>query len=171
VLESAFTVLLHNALEQPRCIVHREYHSRNLLVTAHTNPRIIDFQGALHGPITYDLASLLRDCYIVWDRARVEAWVESYRQRLQAAHLIAVNVGSRRFLRWFDLIGLQRHIKVLGIFCRLGYRDGKPGYLDDLPRVYDYVIEVAGAYPELADFAALLKRCVGERDLRQPVAA
>jgi N-acetylmuramate 1-kinase len=171
VLESAFTVLLHNALEQPRCFVHRDYHSRNLLVTTHHNPGIIDFQGALLGPITYDLASLLRDCYIVWDRARVEAWVESYRQRLQAAQLIAANVGSQRFLRWFDLIGLQRHIKVLGIFCRLGYRDGKPGYLDDLPRVYDYVIDVAGRYPELADFVALLRRCVGERDLRQPVAA
>jgi N-acetylmuramate 1-kinase len=171
VLESAFTVLLHNALEQPRSFVHRDYHSRNLLVTARNNPGIIDFQGALHGPITYDLASLLRDCYIVWDRARVVGWVESYRQRLQAAQLIDVNVGPQRFRRWFDLIGLQRHIKVLGIFCRLGYRDGKLGYLDDLPRVYDYVIEVAGAYPELADFVALLRRCVGERDLRQPVAA
>ena len=171
VLESAFTVLLHNALEQPRCFVHRDYHSRNLLVVAHDNPGIIDFQGALHGPITYDLASLLRDCYIVWDRARVVGWVESYRQRLQAAQLIDVNVGPQRFRRWFDLIGLQRHIKVLGIFCRLGYRDGKLGYLDDLPRVYDYVIDVAGAYPELADFVALLRRCVGERDLRQPVAA
>ena len=171
VLESAFTVLLHNALEQPRSFVHRDYHSRNLLVTARNNPGIIDFQGALHGPITYDLASLLRDCYIAWDRARVVGWVESYRQRLQAAQLIDVNVGPQRFRRWFDLIGLQRHVKVLGIFCRLGYRDGKLGYLDDLPRVYDYVIDVAGAYPELADFVALLRRCVGERDLRQPVAA
>jgi N-acetylmuramate 1-kinase len=171
VLESAFTVLLHNALEQPRCFVHRDYHSRNLLVTASDNPGIIDFQGALHGPVTYDLASLLRDCYITWDRARVEAWAESYRRRLQAAQLIAANVSPQRFMRWFDLIGLQRHIKVLGIFCRLCYRDGKPGYLGDLPRVYDYVIEVAGAYPELADFVTLLQRCVGERDLRQPVAA
>ncbi|MFC5435704.1 aminoglycoside phosphotransferase family protein [Rhodanobacter umsongensis] len=171
VLESAFTVLLHDALEQPRCFVHRDYHSRNLLVTAHNNPGIIDFQGALHGPITYDLASLLRDCYIAWDRARVEAWVETHRLRLQAARLIAANVSARRFLRWFDLIGLQRHIKVLGIFCRLCYRDGKPAYLDDLPRVYDYVIDVAGGYPELAGFVALLQRCVGQRDLRLPVAA
>lgn len=171
VLESAFTMLLHNALEQPRCFVHRDYHSRNLLITANNNPGIIDFQGALHGPITYDLASLLRDCYIVWDRARVEAWVESYRLRLQAAQLIAAEVDRPRFLRWFDLIGLQRHIKVLGIFCRLCYRDGKPGYLDDLPRVYDYVIDVAGRYPELAEFVALLRRCVGERDLCLPVAA
>ena len=171
VLESAFTVLLHNALEQPRCFVHRDYHSRNLLITANNNPGIIDFQGALIGPITYDLASLLRDCYIVWDRARVETWVESYRLRLQAAQLIAAEVDRERFRRWFDLIGLQRHIKVLGIFCRLCYRDGKPGYLDDLPRVYDYVIDVAGRYPELAEFVALLQRCVGERDLRLPVTA
>jgi aminoglycoside/choline kinase family phosphotransferase len=181
VLEAGFTVLLHNALEQPRCFVHRDYHSRNLLVveTDHPgtiapgllSPGIIDFQGALIGPITYDLASLLRDCYVVWDRARVEAWAESYRQRLHHAQLLAADVDRGRFLRWFDLIGLQRHIKVLGIFCRLHYRDGKHDYLDDLPRVYDYVIEVAGRYPELADFAALLEQCVGERDLRLAVAA
>ncbi|HWU78192.1 MAG TPA: phosphotransferase [Rhodanobacter sp.] len=171
VLESGFAVLLKSALEQPRCFVHRDYHSRNLLITAHNNPGIIDFQGALHGPITYDLASLLRDCYISWDRERVEAWAESYRQRLHEAQLIDGVIDRGRFLRWFDLIGLQRHIKVLGIFCRLHYRDGKRGYLDDLPRVYDYVIEVAGRYPELADFVALLRRCTGERDLRQPVAA
>lgn len=181
VLEAGFTVLLHNAQEQPRCFVHRDYHSRNLLVveTDHPgiiaprllSPGIIDFQGALVGPVTYDLASLLRDCYVVWDRARVEAWAESYRQRLQEEKLIDSTVDRGRFLRWFDLIGLQRHIKVLGIFCRLHYRDGKHGYLDDLPRVYDYVIEVAGRYPELADFAALLERCVGERDLRLAVTA
>ena len=171
VLESAFTMLLKSALEQPRCFVHRDYHSRNLLIVASNNPGIIDFQGALFGPITYDLASLLRDCYIAWDRTRVEAWAESYRRRLQAARLIAADVGPERFQRWFDLIGLQRHIKVLGIFCRLYYRDGKHGYLDDLPRVYDYVVDVAGRYPELADFVALLRRHVGARDLRLPVAA
>ncbi len=171
VLESAFTVLLKNALEQPRCFVHRDYHSRNLLITASNSPGIIDFQGALFGPITYDLASLLRDCYIVWDRARVEAWAESYRRRLQATRLIAADIDRERFLRWFDLVGLQRHIKVLGIFCRLYYRDGKHGYLDDLPRVYAYVVDVAGRYPELADFVALLRRHVGARDLRLPVAA
>jgi hypothetical protein len=171
VLEMAFTTLLHSALAQPRCFVHRDYHSRNLLITPDNNPGIIDFQGALVGPIAYDLASLLRDCYIVWDRPRVEAWAESHRQRLRDAKLIDAAVDRERFLRWFDLIGLQRHIKVLGIFCRLCYRDGKPGYLDDLPRVYDYVIDVARGYPELADFVALLQRCVGDRDLRLPVAA
>jgi aminoglycoside/choline kinase family phosphotransferase len=171
VLESAFTALLKSALEQPRCFVHRDYHSRNLLITAHNSPGIIDFQGALHGPVTYDLASLLRDCYIVWDRSRVEAWVETHRLRLLDAGLIAPVVSRERFLRWFDLIGLQRHIKVLGIFCRLYYRDGKSGYLDDLPRVYDYVISVAARYPELADFVAFMQRQTSERDLCQVSAA
>ncbi len=165
VLEAAFSLLLSSALEQPRCFVHRDFHSRNLLLVEDNNPGIIDFQGALLGPVTYDLASLLRDCYIAWDRARVDAWAESYRKRLQAAQRIGADVDRERFRRWFDLIGLQRHIKVLGIFCRLHYRDGKPGYLADLPQVYDYVIEVAGRYPELTEFRTLLERCVGERDL------
>jgi N-acetylmuramate 1-kinase len=171
VLEAAFGVLLESALEQPRCFVHRDYHSRNLLIAGHNNPGIVDFQGALLGPITYDAASLLRDCYIVWDRERVESWVDDYYLRLQAAQLVDAPVDRERFQRWFDLIGLQRHIKVLGIFCRLGYRDGKLGYLDDLPRVYDYVISVASSYPELTDLVALLERCVGERDLRVPAAS
>ena len=191
VLEEAFTVMLHAALEQPRCFVHRDYHSRNLLIVNEVsaapptpvgaqaqaadpflvNPGIIDFQGALRGPITYDLASLLRDCYIVWDRQRVEAWVENYRQRLLGTRWHSEIPDQARFLRWFDLTGLQRHIKVLGIFCRLHYRDGKVGYLDDLPRVYRYVIDVAGRYPELHAFTALLRHYVGARDLRATVSA
>ncbi len=171
VLDAAFALLLDSAEEQPRCFVHRDYHSRNLLVVGDNNPGIIDFQGALHGPIAYDLASLLRDCYIVWDREQVEAWAEHYRRRLRAAQLIDETVDSARFLRWFDLIGLQRHIKVLGIFCRLNYRDGKHGYLDDLPRVYDYVTTVAARYPELASFVSLLEDSVAGRDLRVPVKA
>jgi aminoglycoside/choline kinase family phosphotransferase len=186
VLEAAFEVLLRSALEQPRCFVHRDFHSRNLLIVDHavpledasgpavptlTSPGIIDFQGALFGPLTYDLASLLRDCYIAWDEHRVHGWVESYRQRLLRAGLIGAEVGSAHFLRWFDLIGLQRHLKVLGIFCRLWYRDGKRGYLDDLPLVYRYVVEVAGRYPELAALRGLLERAVGGRDLTVPTQA
>lgn len=181
VLEAGFTVLLHNALAQPQGFVHRDYHSRNLLIVDGDQPQniairqptpgIIDYQGALIGPITYDLASLLRDCYVAWDRGRVEAWANGYRRRLQAAQLIDAAVDRGQFLRWFDLTGLQRHIKVLGLFCRLCYRDAKPGYLDDLPLVYGYVIDVAGRYPELAAFAALLQRCVGSRDLRQATTA
>jgi aminoglycoside/choline kinase family phosphotransferase len=171
VLEAAFDVIVRNALAQPRVFVHRDFHSRNLLVTAQNNPGVIDFQGALHGPITYDLASLLRDAYIAWPRARVEAWVESYRQRLRGAGLIDPAVDAARFRRWFDLTGLHRHVRVLGQFYRLWYRDGKPGYLEDVPQVYRYVIEVARSYPELGDFAALLERHVAGRDLRQAASA
>ena len=179
VIEQAFTVLLHSAAEQPRVFVHRDFHSRNLLIVDTPaddpallwNPGIIDFQGALHGPLAYDLASLLRDCYVAWDEARVQGWVEAYRQRAQQAGLLDPAVDAARFRRWFDLIGLQRHIKVLGIFCRLWYRDGKPGYLADLPRVLGYVLDVSRAYPELAGFAALVERCVGRRDVTVPVAA
>jgi aminoglycoside/choline kinase family phosphotransferase len=162
IVEAAFTFLIHAALEQPRCFMHRDYHSRNLLITAANNPGIIDFQGAMLGPLAYDLASLLRDCYIVWPRERVVSWLEHYRSRF------AADVEPTTFRRWFDLIGLQRHIKVLGIFCRLWYRDGKSGYLADLPRVLDYVLSVAHDYPELSDFAELLKDAVGTRDVRIP---
>ncbi|MBU6247556.1 MAG: phosphotransferase [Xanthomonadaceae bacterium] len=168
-LEEAFGVLLDSALAQPTVFVHRDFHSRNLLVIDDdaplASPGIIDFQGALAGPVTYDLASLLRDCYVAWPRDRVEAWAEAYRQRLHGAGLIDDEVDAATFLRWFDLIGLQRHLKVLGIFCRLAHRDGKPGYLADLPRVFDYVIDVAGSYPELQPMADLLARHVGDRDL------
>jgi aminoglycoside/choline kinase family phosphotransferase len=174
-LDAAFNALLDNALAQPVVFVHRDFHSRNLLVIDDDaplrNPGIIDFQGALAGPITYDLASLLRDCYITWPRERVEAWAESYRVQLRQAGLIDEAVDAAAFLRWFDLTGLQRHIKVLGIFCRLHYRDGKHGYLADLPRVFDYVIDVAAGYPELQPLADLLARHAGERDLTRAVAA
>jgi len=173
VIEHALRLLANAADEQPRRFMHRDYHSRNLLIAetrtaaaiepAHWNPAIIDFQGAMLGPITYDLASLLRDCYIAWPIERVDAWVERYRQRLVGAGL--VRVDAAQFRRWFDLIGLQRHIKVLGIFCRLCYRDGKPDYLRDLPLVFDYVLSVAQLYPALADFRALLQQAVDSRDL------
>ncbi|RDS84711.1 aminoglycoside phosphotransferase [Dyella monticola] len=165
VLEAAFRAIISNAQEQPRCFVHRDYHSRNLLVVEHNNPGIIDFQGALAGPLTYDLASLLRDAYIVWPRARIEAWVEAYRQRLLHTGMIGTAIDRDHFLRWFDLTGLHRHVRVLGQFYRLWYRDGKPGYLADVPRVYAYVISVARSYPELADFAALIERHAEGRDL------
>ena len=186
-LDAAFELIARNHEEQPHGFVHRDFHSRNLLVIESDDapknigdrlehpgmiapgllsPGIIDFQGALHGPLTYDLASLLRDAYIVWPPARVDAWVESYRQRLMAAGRLDSSVDRARFLRWFDLTGLQRHLRVLGQFYRLWYRDGKPGYLADVPRVYDYVIGVANRYPELAELAALLQRRVGHRDLR-----
>jgi aminoglycoside/choline kinase family phosphotransferase len=167
VIELAFRTLITSARGQPQSFMHRDYHSRNLLLVERGNPGIIDFQGAMIGPITYDLASLLRDCYIAWDAERIEGWLESYRQRLQHAHLIDTHVDAARFRRWFDLAGLQRHIKVLGIFCRLWYRDGKAHYLADLPLTWRYVITVARRYNELAPLADLLERALGGRDLTQ----
>ena len=166
VIELALRRIAQAADEQPRRFMHRDYHSRNLLIVDTNNPAIIDFQGAMLGPLAYDLAALLRDCYIAWPQERVEAWADGYRQRLGAAGL--ARVDAARFRRWFDLIGLQRHIKVLGIFCRLWYRDGKPGYLADLPLVLDYVLRVGRRYPEIVDFCTLLQRAVGDADVAQP---
>ena len=151
VLTQSFDLLVREALAQPVVLVHRDYHSRNLMITAKHSPGIIDFQDALAGPIGYDLVSLLKDCYIRWPRERVENWVDGYRQRLLAAGAPAGGDGAQ-FLRWFDMIGLQRHIKVLGIFARLFYRDGKAGYLADLPLTLDYVLDTAARYPELRRF-------------------
>lgn len=155
LLDRLYEVLVGAALAQPAAFVHRDYHSRNLLVCAGDNPGILDFQDAVRGPITYDLVSLLKDCYIEWPTARVAAWALGFRQRLLAQELPAGR-NDGEFLRWFDLMGLQRHIKVLGIFCRLYYRDGKRQYLEDLPRVLGYVRGVAANYPELAEFADLV---------------
>ncbi len=157
ILERAFEVLVDNALQQPQCFVHRDFHSRNLMLVEAQRPGVIDFQGALYGPITYDLVSLLRDCYIAWDEHRVDTWRERHRSHLIRAGLLDAGTDAACFRRWFDLTGLQRHLKVLGIFCRLAQRDGKPGYLTDLPRVFDYVVRVASRYPELAELAALLR--------------
>jgi N-acetylmuramate 1-kinase len=159
MLAQTFDLLVHETLAQPQVLVHRDYHSRNLMVTADRNPGIIDFQDALHGPITYDLVSLLKDCYINWPRTRVEQWVAGYRRELQRR---GVGAGSsdRQFLRWFDMIGLQRHLKVLGIFARLWYRDGKIGYLADLPRTLEYVRDASARYPELAPFAQWVQQAL-----------
>jgi len=163
IIEAALRFIANASDEQPRRFMHRDYHSRNLLVAVDNSPAIIDFQGAMLGPIAYDLASLLRDCYIAWPAERVDAWVEQYRRLLVDARLL--HAGSAQFRRWFDLIGLQRHIKVLGIFCRLCYRDGKAAYLGDLPLVLRYVLEVGRRYPQLVDFCTLLQRAVGDMDI------
>lgn len=155
VLESAFDFLADAALEQPKVFVHRDYHSRNLMYLENNNPGILDFQDAVWGPASYDLVSLLRDCYIAWSRERVEAWVRQYHQRMVNQSLFR-GVSTDQFLRWFDLMGIQRHLKATGIFSRLNYRDGKPGYLNDIPRTMNYVLTVAECYPELRPFLKLL---------------
>ena len=162
MIDQAWTVLVGSALEQPRVCVHRDYHSRNLMVTDEANPGVLDFQDAVVGPITYDLASLLRDCYIAWPMDRVNRWMESYRQALLAAKLLEES-DVERFSRWFDLMGMQRHLKAVGIFSRLNLRDGKPGYLKDIPRTLGYVTQVGLNYPELDGFMVFLKQRVMPR--------
>jgi aminoglycoside/choline kinase family phosphotransferase len=157
ILGATFDFLIAEALAQPMVFVHRDFHSRNLMVLPEHNPGVIDFQDALRGPIGYDLVSLLKDCYIGWPRARVESWVSGYRTLLRSRGALA-GANDREFLRWFDLIGLQRHIKVLGIFTRLWYRDGKAGYLRDLPLTLEYVRDTCTRYPELAELLGVLER-------------
>jgi aminoglycoside/choline kinase family phosphotransferase len=160
VLARAFEFLIMEALAQPQVFVHRDYHSRNLMVVPERNPGIIDFQDALRGPLGYDLVSLLKDCYISWPRARVEGWVGAYRSGLLARGFPVA--AEAQFLRDFDLIGVQRHLKVLGIFARLWHRDGKPGYLLDLPRTLDYVRDTCARYAELAALGDFLERRAAE---------
>jgi aminoglycoside/choline kinase family phosphotransferase len=148
--ESVRDQLTTSALEQPVTCVHRDYHSRNLMVLDNDSPGVIDFQDAVIGPVTYDLVSLLRDCYIAWPEQRIEQWRSSYFERLQQAGLIDCN--EAQFKRWFDLMGLQRHLKAIGIFSRLHLRDGKSNYLGDIPRTLNYVTAVCATYPELAGF-------------------
>jgi aminoglycoside/choline kinase family phosphotransferase len=152
--ETVRAFLVSSALEQPICCVHRDYHSRNLMVLSHNSPGVIDFQDAVVGPITYDLVSLLRDCYIAWPEQQVEQWMGRYYRRLSEENL--VNCSLTRFQRWFDLMGLQRHLKAIGIFSRLHLRDGKSNYLNDIPRTLNYVTAVCAAYPELDDFNSFL---------------
>jgi aminoglycoside/choline kinase family phosphotransferase len=159
LLDRSFDVLVRAALSQPTAFVHRDYHSRNLLVTSDNNPGILDFQDAVSGPVTYDAVSLLKDCYIAWPRERVLGWLRDYRQQLMRAGFSS-GVEEPQFIQWFDLMGLQRHIKVLGIFARLHYRDGKPGYLRDLPRVLDYARAAAASYPETAEFSQFVADCI-----------
>ena len=133
--------LIASALAQPRVFVHRDYHSRNLMKLDHRNPGILDFQDAVKGPVTYDLVSLLRDCYIAWPADRIDQLVLDFHQSACASYL--QDVTATQFMNWFNLMGIQRHLKVMGIFSRLNIRDGKPGYLQDIPRTLSYVREVS----------------------------
>lgn len=153
-LNQLYQQLEDSALEQPRVITHRDFHARNLVYSAGTAPGVIDYQDAVAGPLTYDLVSLLRDCYIKWPQEQVQRWALAYAGMATDVGLLQ-DVPAETFLRWFDWMGLQRHIKVLGVFARLSLRDGKHGYLQDLPRVVSYVREVSSRYsehPEVRDF-------------------
>jgi aminoglycoside/choline kinase family phosphotransferase len=156
LLARVFEGLVREALAQPRVLVHRDYHSRNLMVCPGDNPGILDFQDAVRGPVTYDPVSLFKDCYIGWPAKRVRGWVLRYREMAAAAG-VPVGTSETQFLRWFDLMGAQRHIKVLGIFARLWHRDGKRGYLADLPLTLDYVLDVCSRYDELGPLGDFLE--------------
>ncbi len=162
MLDAVFTAMIKNAMEQPQVFVHRDYHSRNLMVTADNNPGIIDFQDAALGPITYDLVSLMRDCYLKLPLDEVRHWVAYFRARLIEKDLIE-QVDEDAFMRWFDLMGLQRHLKCAGIFSRLHLRDGKAGYLGDIPLVFEYMKEVCACYEDLAIFGDWLSEVVEQR--------
>lgn len=154
-LDKVFELLLANNLAQPQVYVHRDYHSRNLMVLDKGNPGILDFQDAVYGPITYDLVSLLRDAYIQWDEEMVLDWAIRYWERARRAGL-PVSHDVDAFYRDFEFMGLQRHLKVLGIFARLYHRDGKDGYLNDIPLVMAYTRKTAYRYRELAPLIKLL---------------
>ncbi len=154
-LHKVFDAILSNNLAQAQVYVHRDYHSRNLMVLPLGNPGILDFQDAVYGPITYDLVSLLRDAYIKWDEEMVLDWAIRYWERAKRAGL-PVNPDIDAFYRDFEFMGLQRHLKVLGIFARLYHRDGKDAYLKDLPLVMEYTRNAANRYKELKPLVRLL---------------
>jgi aminoglycoside/choline kinase family phosphotransferase len=161
VLADTFRRILANNLAQPRVYVHRDWHSRNLMLTEGENPGVIDFQDAVYGPITYDLVSIYKDAYIRWDEERVLDWVVRYWEAARQARL-PVQADFGDFYRDFEWMGVQRHIKVLGIFARLCHRDGKDGYLKDMPLVMDYLRRACQRYNGLGDFLRLLDHIEGK---------
>lgn len=159
LLQDVFNRLIAVGQMQPQTVIHRDYHSRNLMVLPDRGLGIIDFQDAMIGPITYDLVSLLKDCYIAWPLERVHHWALNFYQALKEQNRIE-NASFTEFVEWFDCVGLQRHLKVLGIFSRLKLRDNKAHYLNDIPRIMDYVLAVTERYPFLAEFDAWLRQRV-----------
>lgn len=152
--QSCCDLLVANAMHQPKVFVHRDYHSRNLMVLKKDNPGILDFQDAVEGPFTYDLVSLLKDCYVSWPADTVREWaLNFYRQLSDETREL---VDEKQFIYYFELMGVQRHLKAAGIFCRLGHRDGKTGYLADVPRTLEYIVEIGPKYPALKFLTRLI---------------
>lgn len=159
LLDTVFAFLRESALAQPLVPVHRDYHSRNLLVRPGTTvPGVIDFQDAVQGPVTYDLVSLLKDCYIRWPEEKICQWVEQYRVMSLEAGLHQADPDT--FRQWFELMGMQRHLKAAGIFARLAIRDGKTGFLGDVPRTVQYLIDASGRQAALRHFHDWLQEVV-----------
>ena len=150
MLAHVFQMLAESALQQTTVFVHRDFHSRNLMLTPEQNPGVIDFQDAVNGPASYDLVSLIKDCYISWPRIKQLQWIDEYIEQSP------LNIVKRDFIKQVDLMGMQRHLKAIGIFARLNYRDGKSGYMNDIPRTLAYVIDVCNRYSELSEFSAFI---------------
>ena len=156
IWQSIKQALVDNALAQPQVFVHRDYHSRNLMKLETGNPGILDFQDAVKGPITYDLVSLLRDCYIDWPPIRVDQLALDYYEFAKVNDL--VNVKAAQFMRWFNLMGIQRQLKAIGIFSRLKIRDGKAGYLKDIPRTLEYLRQVSADEMSMAGLFPMIEQ-------------
>lgn len=156
-INTVFSLLVDNAIQQRQAFVHRDFHSRNLMITEINNPGVIDYQDAVYGPISYDLVSLLKDCYIKWPKQEINRWVDSYLQQLSES---GIKVDRQRFQRWFDLMGVQRHLKASGIFARLSIRDGKHHFLNDVPRTLSYIVDLKKDYEELSALCALIEKKV-----------
>ncbi len=152
-INECFQSIIKIILNIPTKFVHRDFHSRNLMVTKKNNPGVLDYQDALVGPITYDLASLLKDCYIKWNEDLIEKMVDSYYKRIRVAY---PQMNLEEFVFWFDVTALQRHLKAIGIFSRLFHRDEKKQFLSDIPRTYSYINNVVSKYNELNDIKSLL---------------
>ena len=148
-------LLVRNAMSQPQVFVHRDYHSRNLMFMPKENPGILDFQDAVEGPFTYDLVSLLKDCYVRWPADRVRQWALHYYQQLSEE--TRIQVDEQQFCRYFELMGVQRQLKAAGIFCRLNHRDGKSRYLNDVTRTLEYIVEISPRYEELSFLQHLIE--------------
>ena len=159
MLHHLFELLIDSALQQPQVLVHSDYHCRNLMLTESGELGVIDFQDAMKGAITYDLVSLLKDCYVRWPREWIEQRALDYKRRLEIEQGHSLG-DSAQFLQWFDLMGLQRHIKVLGIFARLALRDKKTAYLNDIPLVVRYCLEVTDRYQQGAEFSQWFKEMI-----------
>lgn len=158
ILAEAFSLLLDSATQQPQYCIHRDYHSRNLMVMPDDNLGVLDFQDAMIGPVTYDLVSLIRDCYIAWPPEKVQAWALNFHQNFLKKEI----PSSALFLRYFDFMGIQRHLKAIFIFARKYHRDGVKTYLADIPRTLNYVLEVSARYPELRAFREFIEKLTHE---------
>ena len=152
---TVFKKLADNALQQPQVFVHRDYHSRNLMYIDDDNLGMIDYQDAVKGPVTYDLVSLLRDCYIAWPEDKVYTLCINFYGMLKAQNMIQ-NADENAFIKWFDLMGVQRHLKAVGIFSRLSIRDKKSAYLNEIPRILNYITSVASKYSETEKLADII---------------